>query len=58
MTQGLVYKTTGGGQNWTAVWRGDNLARYVWIDPRDPRAIARHLHLHRHLSPRNSQPHP
>jgi photosystem II stability/assembly factor-like uncharacterized protein len=36
MTQGVVYKTTDGGQNWTAVWRGDNLARYVWIDPRDP----------------------
>ncbi|MDH4135180.1 MAG: hypothetical protein OEW09_00465 [Anaerolineae bacterium] len=36
MTQGVVYKTTDGGQNWTPVWRGDNLARYVWIDPRDP----------------------
>jgi len=35
MTKGVVYKTTDGGQNWTAVWRGDNLARYVWIDPRD-----------------------
>ena len=35
MTQGVVYKTTDGGQNWTAVWRGDNLARYVWVDPRD-----------------------
>ena len=39
MTQGVVYKTTDGGQNWTAVWRGDNLARYVWIDPRDPDVI-------------------
>jgi photosystem II stability/assembly factor-like uncharacterized protein len=36
MTQGVVYKTTDGGQNWTPIWRGDNLARYVWIDPRDP----------------------
>lgn len=36
MTGGVVYKTTDGGQNWTPVWRGDNLARYVWIDPRDP----------------------
>ncbi len=36
MTGGVVYKTTDGGQNWQAVWRGDNLARYVWIDPRDP----------------------
>jgi photosystem II stability/assembly factor-like uncharacterized protein len=39
MTQGVVYKTTDGGQNWTAIWRGDNLARYVWIDPRDPDVI-------------------
>jgi photosystem II stability/assembly factor-like uncharacterized protein len=33
--KGVVYKTTNGGQNWSAVWRGDNLARYIWIDPRD-----------------------
>jgi len=39
MTQGVVYKTTDGGQNWQAVWRGDNLARYVWIDPRAPDVI-------------------
>jgi photosystem II stability/assembly factor-like uncharacterized protein len=39
MTQGVVYKTTDGGQNWQAIWRGDNLARYVWIDPRDPDVI-------------------
>jgi len=39
MTQGVVYKTTDGGQNWTPVWRGDNLARYVWIDPRDPEVV-------------------
>jgi photosystem II stability/assembly factor-like uncharacterized protein len=32
-TRGVVYRTTDGGQNWTAIWRGDNLARYVWIDP-------------------------
>jgi photosystem II stability/assembly factor-like uncharacterized protein len=35
MTQGVVYKTVNGGQSWRAVWRGDNLARYIWIDPRD-----------------------
>ncbi len=35
LTKGVVYKTTDGGENWTAVWRGDNLARYVWIDPRN-----------------------
>lgn len=35
MTRGVVYKTVDGGENWTAVWRGENLARYVWIDPTD-----------------------
>jgi photosystem II stability/assembly factor-like uncharacterized protein len=34
-TKGVVYKTVDGGENWTAVWRGDNLARYIWIDPRN-----------------------
>ncbi|MFC1633887.1 hypothetical protein ACFL5Z_03530 [Planctomycetota bacterium] len=32
-TKGVLYKTVDGGENWTAVWRGDNLARYIWIDP-------------------------
>lgn len=35
MTQGVVYKSTDDGENWEAVWRGDNLARYVLVDPRD-----------------------
>jgi len=35
MTGGVVYKTTDGGESWTEIWRGDNLARYIWIDPRD-----------------------
>jgi photosystem II stability/assembly factor-like uncharacterized protein len=39
MTKGVVYKTTNGGNSWEAVWRGDNLARYVWIDPRDVNVI-------------------
>ncbi|MBM3152817.1 MAG: hypothetical protein FJZ96_11570 [Chloroflexi bacterium] len=39
MTGGVVYKTTDGGENWTAVWRGNNLARYIWIDPRDTRVL-------------------
>jgi photosystem II stability/assembly factor-like uncharacterized protein len=34
-TKGVVYKTIDGGENWTAVWRGNNLARYIWVDPRD-----------------------
>ncbi len=35
LVKGVVYKTTNGGQSWRKVWEGDNLARYVWIDPRD-----------------------
>jgi photosystem II stability/assembly factor-like uncharacterized protein len=35
MTQGVVYQSIDGGENWQAIWRGDNLARYIWIDPRD-----------------------
>src|ERR1019366_3992545 len=31
--QVMVYKTTDGGEHWTQIWQGDNLARYVWIDP-------------------------
>lgn len=33
LTKGVVYKTVDGGENWQAVWRGDNLARYIWINP-------------------------
>lgn len=39
MVAGVVYKTTDGGEHWTAIWRGDNLARYVWIDPRDTNVL-------------------
>jgi len=35
LSKGVVYKTTDAGRNWNAVWRGDNLARYILIDPRD-----------------------
>lgn len=35
MTKGVVYKSTDGGGNWKAIWRGDNLSRYIWIDPRN-----------------------
>ena len=35
LTKGVVYKTTDGGSSWRKVWEGDNLARYIWIDPRD-----------------------
>jgi photosystem II stability/assembly factor-like uncharacterized protein len=39
MTKGVIYKTTNGGESWTAVWRGDNLARYIWIDPGNPDTV-------------------
>ncbi|MBI2874250.1 MAG: hypothetical protein HYY09_04130 [Firmicutes bacterium] len=39
LTRGVVYKTVDGGGHWEAVWRGDNLARYIWIDPRRPEVI-------------------
>jgi photosystem II stability/assembly factor-like uncharacterized protein len=32
-TKGVVYKSTDAGRNWQAIWRGDNLARYIWINP-------------------------
>lgn len=35
MTEGVIYKTTDGGQYWQAVWRGKNLARYIWINPQN-----------------------
>jgi photosystem II stability/assembly factor-like uncharacterized protein len=35
-TKGVVYKTVDGGENWMAVWRGNNLARYIWINPDNP----------------------
>ena len=34
-TKGVIYKSTDGGENWQVVWRGENLARYILIDPRD-----------------------
>ena len=39
MVKGVVYKTINGGQNWVKVWEGDNLARYIWIDPRDTNVV-------------------
>jgi len=31
--KGRVYKTTDGGASWRLIWEGDNLARYLIIDP-------------------------
>lgn len=33
MVKGVVYKTTDAGKSWMPIWKGDNLARYVIIDP-------------------------
>jgi photosystem II stability/assembly factor-like uncharacterized protein len=38
-TGGVVYRTADGGEHWTRIWDGaapSSLARYLWIDPRDP----------------------
>jgi photosystem II stability/assembly factor-like uncharacterized protein len=39
MTRGVVYRTEDAGLHWRAVWRGDNLARYVWVNPDNPDVI-------------------
>ena len=39
LTKGVVYKTIDGGLEWKAIWRGDNLVRYIWIDPRDTQVL-------------------
>lgn len=33
MVKGRGYKTTDGGESWQLIWEGDNLARYLIIDP-------------------------
>ena len=38
-TRGEVYKSTDGGAHWSLIWQGDNLARYVWVDPRDSQRL-------------------
>jgi len=38
-SSGQVYKSTDAGLNWTLVWEGDNLARYVWVDPRNTQRV-------------------
>jgi len=39
LAKGMVYKTTDGGEHWTQIWAGENLARYVWIDPRNTKIL-------------------
>jgi photosystem II stability/assembly factor-like uncharacterized protein len=38
-TMGVVYRTQDGGEHWEEFWRGNNLARYVWVNPQDPNVI-------------------
>lgn len=38
-TMGAVYKTENGGEDWTEIWRGNNLARYCWINPQQPETL-------------------
>ena len=35
LTQGEVYKSRDAGQSWVLIWTGNNLARYIWVDPRN-----------------------
>ncbi len=37
--RGEVYRSDDDGAHWRLIWSGDNLARYVWIDPRDSNRI-------------------
>lgn len=39
LTKGVLYKSTDGGLHWGEIWQGDNLARYVWIDPTDVQTL-------------------
>lgn len=39
MVGGVVYKSEDGGEHWQSIWLGDSLARYLWIDPRDPQVL-------------------
>jgi photosystem II stability/assembly factor-like uncharacterized protein len=36
---GEVYKSTDGGQSWRRIWSGDNIARYIWVDPRNSNRV-------------------
>ncbi len=35
LVKGEVYKSENAGLSWQRIWVGDNLARYIWIDPRN-----------------------
>ncbi len=37
--KGVVYKSIDGGGSWKPIWRGDNLARYILINPDEPNIL-------------------
>jgi photosystem II stability/assembly factor-like uncharacterized protein len=39
MVGGEVYKSTDAGQHWTRIWQGPNVARYVWVNPRNSNRV-------------------
>ncbi len=39
MTMGVVYRSVDGGANWTRLWYGDNLTRYIIIHPDDTNTL-------------------
>ncbi|NOY97712.1 MAG: DUF1080 domain-containing protein [Chloroflexi bacterium] len=39
LVKGEVYKSTDRGATWTRIWEGNNLARYVWVDPRNSQRV-------------------
>ncbi len=36
---GEVYKSLDAGATWTLIWKGNSLARYVWVDPRETKRL-------------------
>ncbi len=37
--KGRVYKTIDGGESWQLIWEGNNLARYLIIEPNNPNVL-------------------
>jgi len=39
LTKGVLYKSEDGADTWKEIWRGDNLVRYIWVNPEDTEII-------------------
>jgi len=37
--KGKIYKTTDGGENWSCVWEGDSLVRFVHVSPENSNVV-------------------